>query len=343
MGGPALVRLFYSTIRFLERHVAEAHQYLRIVFRDGTIEHVRGPTARFENPTRHRSIKVLSAIVVDNSSSIVVNRYDKVEKLECEDGRLSARQLVIKGPITFYPLPSDQIHSFSWGSGSGVVTDENRVISLKATLVRELKIVAQSADDHSVTVHLTLRVRLLGVAEVLAVTDPVSACDGVAQAAVRDALAGEHFATHGSSLAAFVRSLLQKEHFSEKLSSSLVSAACALVGVSIGDVQLSKSLALLHRREDDLARAKVTEKLADNSLMAKLARQEQEQKLEAAKQTHALRLAAERHEAELLQSETEAKRAVIVLQELKKAGVDLTRYVCVQDPEFVKKNSFGFW
>lgn len=70
--GPALVRLWMSTIRFLDRFVARADEYLVVTDINGRIEHVKGPTAMFCNPTRHKSIEVKKAIVLASPNECLV-------------------------------------------------------------------------------------------------------------------------------------------------------------------------------------------------------------------------------------------------------------------------------
>ena len=56
--GPSRERLFFSTLCFLNRHVALPHQYLRVYHRSGSVEHVRGPVALFEDPVLYDKIEV---------------------------------------------------------------------------------------------------------------------------------------------------------------------------------------------------------------------------------------------------------------------------------------------
>ncbi len=60
--GPRLVRLFYSNVRFLSRHVATRDQYLVVSHRSGETEHIQGPRSMFENPVKHTSIRVVDSL-----------------------------------------------------------------------------------------------------------------------------------------------------------------------------------------------------------------------------------------------------------------------------------------
>ena len=70
--GPQLVRLWMSTIRFLDRHVARADEYLVITDINGRVEHVKGPKAMFCNPTRHKTIAVKKAVVLASPNECLV-------------------------------------------------------------------------------------------------------------------------------------------------------------------------------------------------------------------------------------------------------------------------------
>ena len=48
--GPERIRLWWSHVRFLDRHVADQNQYLKVQYRDGRKEHRRGPLALFFDP-----------------------------------------------------------------------------------------------------------------------------------------------------------------------------------------------------------------------------------------------------------------------------------------------------
>ena len=70
--GPALVRLFYANIRFLDRYAATSTQYLRVNFVDGHCEHVAGPISMYLNPVIHASITVEDFHQLKSSSERIV-------------------------------------------------------------------------------------------------------------------------------------------------------------------------------------------------------------------------------------------------------------------------------
>ena len=72
--GPKLKRMFFSNIRFCQRHVADQDSYLVVKFRDGRKEHIRGPCFCFEDPVIHQSITLHAAVSLNASEAIVVYR-----------------------------------------------------------------------------------------------------------------------------------------------------------------------------------------------------------------------------------------------------------------------------
>ena len=74
IAGPRRVRLFFSHVRFLDRHVADTNQYLRVQYRDGRKEHRRGPYALFFDPCVHQSVAVDDAYQLSANEAVVVYR-----------------------------------------------------------------------------------------------------------------------------------------------------------------------------------------------------------------------------------------------------------------------------
>jgi len=70
--GPQVVHLWWSTIRFLDRHSATPTQYLSVLHRSGKRETIRGPAVLYENPVLHDSIEVKESIQLKSSSETLV-------------------------------------------------------------------------------------------------------------------------------------------------------------------------------------------------------------------------------------------------------------------------------
>mmetsp|Transcript_17349 Transcript_17349/g.31574 ORF Transcript_17349/g.31574 Transcript_17349/m.31574 type:complete len:539 (-) Transcript_17349:253-1869(-) len=70
--GPQVVHLWWSTIRFLDRHSATPTQYLSVLHSSGKRETIRGPAVLYENPVLHDSIEVKESIQLKSSSETLV-------------------------------------------------------------------------------------------------------------------------------------------------------------------------------------------------------------------------------------------------------------------------------
>jgi len=335
--GPALCRLYYSTIRFLERHVAENGQYLRIRHQDGTIEHLRGPVVKFENPVYHLGITVEQAIRLDTPQSYIVVTKEAGPK----DASAAPSREVKHGPLLFYPSAQETVQSFAaWSiKGSGVLSENERVINVGSTQPMPIACQVQGADNHTATVKVEVRFRIVGIDEVLKVKDPVGECQSATQAAVLKALAAIKFSQLGSTMLEQVRSKVAAVQ-AELTADLLQRGACELVSLTVTSVEPSSALAKILTKEDDLAASKVQNQIADASLAAAVARQKQEEALAIAKQTHELKLAAEKHQQDLKQRELESHREIEHLRELRGLGVDLTQYLCRSEARKAKSSGF---
>lgn len=93
--GPCIVKLVCSNIRFLDRYVANADQFLRIIHKTNmTIEHIQGPCEKFLLPM-HDEIKVLDLIKLRDIDVL----YRVTEEGET----------FVKGPMNYLPSSADKI------------------------------------------------------------------------------------------------------------------------------------------------------------------------------------------------------------------------------------------
>lgn len=79
--------------------VATSNQYVRVQYLDGRIEHLKGPTSIWFNPSIHSDINMLDAVDVLPGSAIMA--FDN-EAAESKKGR------IIEGPATFFPGPFER-------------------------------------------------------------------------------------------------------------------------------------------------------------------------------------------------------------------------------------------
>jgi hypothetical protein len=313
--GPKLVRLYWSTIRFLEHHVAGDEEFLKIQKRNGTVEHIRGPTELFENPVHHLKVTVEKAYHVPSSAShllvlhkgpqmVVGSVMGEVNAQQGQDrtvsGAVSTEQTIVTGPTIFFPEPTDSVHQFRWtDKGAGALMENMRVLTTKGMLVRALECTASDANSHSAVIGLELRARIISMQEALLVADPIAECDGLLKAVVLEAVATVQFARPGTSLLTTVRSAVTSANFTQALAEKLQrQAAMELISVTVTSAKPSAELEKVCRKEDDLAAATVNEQL---------------------------------HAKKLKQEADEDEQRLAYLKELKKLNVDLTQYLCSQN------------
>ena len=74
--GPQRVMLWYSTVRFLDRYKAEAHEYLKLHYRDGRVEYLHGPISMYINPAVHDKIEVKEGILLETKDDCIVQFSD---------------------------------------------------------------------------------------------------------------------------------------------------------------------------------------------------------------------------------------------------------------------------
>jgi len=135
--GPKRVRLWFSHVRFLDRHVADGTQYLDVQFRDGRKEHVRGPAAHFFDPCVHQVMRVADAIKLETNEALVV--YDErqapahvrvasskedVLAEKSQEGATRVERRIVEGPAVWIPSATEWIHSFSWHGSPGSGTKQ---------------------------------------------------------------------------------------------------------------------------------------------------------------------------------------------------------------------------
>ena len=88
-----LCYMWFSTIRFMDRFVADRSEYLIVKYRDGRIEHIRGPVAMFENHIEHLSIQVKEAIEAGAAGAISGSAVVKIIEQNIEQPELMLEKL----------------------------------------------------------------------------------------------------------------------------------------------------------------------------------------------------------------------------------------------------------
>ena len=211
--GPKRVRLWFSHVRFLDRHVADGSQYILCQFRDGRKEHVRGPAAIFFDPCVHQLLEVQDAYKLAANEALVVYAENTTvsaaaaadgevptrvapvvaTKRDSQEGAMSVVRRIVKGPAVFIPTASEWVHTFSWhgspGSGSKAGTGSKtgtpgdtklphaltfqKLRSMPDQMYYSVKDV-RTADDAQLTVHLMIFYELVDIEKMLdSSNDPI--------------------------------------------------------------------------------------------------------------------------------------------------------------------------
>lgn len=157
--------MYNSTIRFLTRHKAESHQYIRVAHRNGNVQHIYGPSELYMNPALHDSVEVYDGIKLKSNSECIVvyernsgqckkgvtESSDKVvstavlasdtDTTEATESNSSinhpsetrTQKREIRGPTLFLPSVNESIHTFNWSFDNTfqvLHTDPNRIWSV---------------------------------------------------------------------------------------------------------------------------------------------------------------------------------------------------------------------
>lgn len=187
--------------------VADQDQYLRVCYRDGRKEHIRGPCFKFHDPIEHNSITTLDAICLDAFEAVVVYRetcrspdgatITPVEPiLELSDlsntklNKEAAPELcvhdavekrVVRGPTLFIPAANEWLHEFSWHGSDP--EDKGRLIKGSKQFTQLRTVPAQlyynvsdvrTQDDAMLVVKLMVFYHINSIEEMLdATSDPI--------------------------------------------------------------------------------------------------------------------------------------------------------------------------
>lgn len=201
--GPRRVRMYFSHVRFLDRHVADQSQYIQIQYRDGRKEHRRGPLALFFDPCVHQEMKVHNSFKLAPNEALVVYReqYATTSEPECATASGKARvgesdvgnhveRSIVRGPAVYIPEANEWVHTFSWhgsktdtgkGSQTGRPGDEKMPHALTFQKVRcmpdqmyyTVKDV-RTSDDAQIQIHLMVFYELTSIEKMLEATnDPI--------------------------------------------------------------------------------------------------------------------------------------------------------------------------
>lgn len=172
--GPQRIFLFRETYRPLKGYSASQKQYIVIKFKDGRVEHIRGPCIVHMNEVIHSSIDVEEMVSLSANEALVVYTQDPEIK--------NIKRRVQFGPSLFMLNENEWLHSFSWHgtdpkNKTRFVQDIHQFIVLKVIPDQFYYNVdeVRTADDALLRVKLMMFYELTNVEKMLNTTkDPMA-------------------------------------------------------------------------------------------------------------------------------------------------------------------------
>jgi hypothetical protein len=339
--GPRLVRLFYSNVRFLNRHTATREQHLVVSHRNGEIEHIEGPRSMFENPVKHTSIRVVDSLYLETASHKIVV-YSEMPigiKLEAKDSEEGIQRSIISGPKRFMPEVNQSMHTFKWGNSFNFL--DNRIIDTSEQQW-ELKVECLSRDSINATATLLISIAFVKVENLLLSKDPF--------AEMRNAINAD-LSAYGSKLTWDDMLTVFRDDIREKGTLAQLYDRADTIGVEVRNVLLknieadAKIMARVQSKRDadtkfeqERMRALELQKIEANQMeqrqkmeKIKLEAQsllvESQQLLARKEKEHALQILKEENDAKALERERRNKETLDFLKEMKTMGVNLDTFL----------------
>jgi len=330
-----------------DRFVADQGQYLRIHYRDGRKEHMRGPCAEFMDPILHTNIQVLEAICLDAFEAVIVYR----ETSRSDDGAALAsptnvgvaalvdqglekgpveipvmlgcdvvERRVVRGPTLFIPSANEWLHEFIWHGND--VNDKGRLIKGQLQFTQLRTVPAQlyynvndvrTQDDAMLKIKLMVFYHINNIEMMLdSTSDPIG---DFSNAVCADVI---RFASEYS----FEEFIQQTDRLNDLETFPVLTQRATTIGFNIDKVvfrgykasdhlQSVYDHAIKTRAEMRLKaeEAEQHEAAADLTLTKKLERAEKERELQLAETNHQVQMQAVAHEHELqVQREMSALR-----------------------------------
>ncbi|GAX79429.1 hypothetical protein CEUSTIGMA_g6870.t1 [Chlamydomonas eustigma] len=349
--GPQRKWMMFSRFIFMDRLIADSHQYLEVRYRNGKKENKRGPLSMFEDPIVHESIAVMNAVTVDAFEVIVV--YS-------EDEHGNVKRNVVHGPTVFIPDVNQWLHVFRWHGSRGKDLHEKVPGALVFTKLRTIPDQfyynaegVRTADDTSLTVKVMVFFQLTNLEVMLNSThDPIG---DFINALLADLM------NFGCSYS-YEQFVQNAQQLSELDTFPVMCGRASAIGFTIGKVvyrgyaastQLQNlcESAIKTRTELKLKaeEQEQRERMRDYEVRGAHGRGDAERAEELAKQEHQLAMRAAQHQESLKQAEDAHSKALrqkeqmaqvelaakvaeeqahlAYLQGLKDMGVDLTQYL----------------
>ncbi len=346
--GPRLVRLFYSNVRFLSRHIATRDQYLVVSHRSGETEHIQGPRSMFENPVKHTSIRVVDSLYLETAAHKIVVWSERSEKQKQKaitapgdgiefiekDGEAGIQRSIISGPTKFMPEVNQTVYTFKWGNSFQILdTSEQQW---------ELKVESLSSDSIKATATFLISVAFVNVEKLLLSKEPFEELRNAINA---DLSAYASKLSWDDMLTAFRDDIRKKETLAQFYERADV------IGVEVRNVLLknleadAKIMVRIQAKRDADAKFEQERMQALEHQKIEANQMEQQQKMEKSRleaqsqliesqqllarkeKEHALQILKEEHDAHALERERRNKETLDFLKEMKNMGVNLDTFL----------------
>lgn len=365
--GPKRIWLINSTIRFLTRHKAESHQYLKVSHRDGRVEHVVGPATMYANPAYHDNVYVQNAYRLCSSSECVVTfrstntSANKEGSDEIEQPAIiptSVKNVVskriIRGPTLFVPTPSEHVHSFSWSiNASKEYSDEKSTFNV-LNMMGELSLMStiHTVDGFSFDASLILSYKISSLDKLIENPDPMKCLYNSLlfdSQTLGVSFSSELLKTKKDNII----SMLSKTSTYPSLMKVADTCGLEIENVQVTTIsicsalrdQIDKEQSLSANIRSEVAKKTHSYKIREMELEDQRKRVEEEAALKRMQvitndkvdsESHRLKVAALERRIELEKYEAEAKRDVVKIKDeavlefltrMKQMGVDLTKFM----------------
>jgi hypothetical protein len=351
--GPMRLFVGLQRIEPLQLITAKPNQYLKIHYKDGLIEHLKGPAKLFLDPVVHEAIDPYPAIEIDASEAIVVYNEDKGEVL----------RNIIRGPALHFPKANEWQHHFSWHGSKGQEHEDKVPSALRFTKLRtvpdqmyyRVKVV-RTQDEAILDVRLMLFFELDDIEKMLNAThDPIADFINALTADVMDFVADKTFEQFKANtkqlneMETYAQLLNRAERMGYKINKVAYRGYVAnpkLQAMHDNAIETRTQLTLhaeTEAQEQELADLKQQRELNRNITLREEenAAAEHQRKLERMEHAEHLRLRGQEFEAEIknkkalneleLKHQEETNRERIKLYEgMTVAGIDLTQVLVAE-------------
>jgi len=346
--GPRLVRLFYSNVNFLTRHVATRDEYLVVNNRDGHTEHLLGPRSMFENPVRHLSIQVVPCLYLESVAHklvvytensrqrAVTAQGDGIEFVE-KSGNEGIEQSIVSGPRKFMPEVNQTVHKFKWELGANTfdILDTSEKQWTQAVNL-------MSADSIRMTATLVFSVACESVDKMLLSKDPFAELSNALNADLsaygskltwdetrkifrEDVCRQEtlpQFYTRAGAIGMKVQNVLLKSLVADKKILETIQAKLDAETKFARDRTLA-----LEKQKMEVSQMEQKQKMEKTKLEAQNQLIESQQQLAKKEKEHALQMAKDENDAQAYERERRNKETLGFLKEMKTMGVNLDTFL----------------